>query len=140
MRPCGDKKIRGLRFGRDTLPRGGRNRDGDCGGVDEGEWGFARPLRIHGVGLARPRICGCANIARFFGRLRRMGRTAGALPPHPQQGTFFGAQSSHSPSGRLLVSHRAFGSLFRPLAALTFSVLHFSFQALRSISAFMHRV
>ena len=56
MRPCGDKKIRGLRSGRDTLPRGGRNRDGDCGGVDEGEWGFARPLRIHGAGLARPRI------------------------------------------------------------------------------------
>ncbi|MDD7447073.1 MAG: hypothetical protein PUK79_11760, partial [Clostridiales bacterium] len=39
-------------------------------------------------------------------------------------GTFAGAQSSHSPSGRLLVSHRAFGSLFRPLAALPFGVLH----------------
>ena len=47
----------------------------------------------------------------------------GALPRTPA-GTFTGAQSSHSPSGRLLVSHRIFGSLFRPLAALPLGVLY----------------
>ena len=45
--------------------------------------GFAQPCGIHASGLARPRVCGRANIARSFGRLRRMGRTYGALPHTP---------------------------------------------------------
>ena len=58
--------------------------------------------------------------------------TAGGFAPYnPQQGTFAGTQSSHSPSGRLLVSHRAFGSLFRPLAALPFGTLHLPLLALQ---------
>lgn len=45
--------------------------------------GFAQPCGIHASGFARPRVCGRANIARSFGRLRRIGRTYGALPHTP---------------------------------------------------------
>ena len=47
--------------------------------------GFAFLIPIHASGLARPLACGHANVARFFGRLRRTKRTAGRCPAPRQE-------------------------------------------------------
>ncbi len=79
--------------------------------------GFAFLIHIHASGLARPRACGRANIARFFGRLRRTRRTAGRCPAPRQE-----PEVPAPPTlGFNLCLALTFGVLHLPLLALTFA-------------------